>query len=79
MRIENPRVGGSIPSRDTEKTARFQGDTAGGGYQGVPPDDANSRNVRNDSATVDSDDFALAFGSAIHEHLERLGGVGGGR
>jgi len=45
----------------------------------VPPDDANSRNVRNDSATVDSDDFALAFGSAIHEHLERLGGVGGGR
>lgn len=52
MRIENPRVGGSIPSRDTSKTASFSGDTDGGGCRGVAQTDANSRNVRNDSATV---------------------------
>lgn len=51
MRIENPRVGGSIPSRDTEKTAKFQGYSDGEACRVVAQTDANSRNVRNESAT----------------------------
>jgi integrase len=56
MRIENPRVGGSIPSRDTEETLGFHVDTTGEEVQGVSPADAVSRNVRNDSATVGDDE-----------------------
>jgi len=64
-RIENPRVGGSIPSRDTEETTRFQLDTDGSEVHGVAPGSAESQNVRNESATVDD---AEAFAVALAEH-----------
>lgn len=52
MRIENPRVGGSIPSRDTEETTWFPVHSASGARRNVSPSDAEYRLVRNESATA---------------------------
>jgi len=90
MRIENPRVGGSIPSRDTEETTRFPVDTTGEEVRGVSPSDAKDRSVRNENATAPSvtvrgvtyyaDPNAPRGGPDLHlDAAQSLYWLGGGR
>jgi len=66
MRIENPRVGGSIPSRDTRKTTRLPVDTTGEAVRAVSPSDAQDRSVRNENATGAHALSSGPNGGAVH-------------
>lgn len=57
MRIENPRVGGSTPSRDTAKNQPSQEVGEFAKHQDVAPGTAKARSVRNENATADGGAF----------------------